>query len=166
MRRGEAVALNEQVTQEIQMSIRYDILRALVNNQVMMTAEELMAVCNVTDRKRMVNNIQQGITDKLITRHYDDVTHQTGYTVTALGSARLASAGIQYNGKSQAQNVAKATRYGLTIGEVREISDSLAFLDHLIGLPAAKNKINRAHRILERVLGKDAGIVYAQEDAA
>lgn len=145
-------------------SIRYDILQVLVN-QGMQTLDEILVHLK-SDRKRVVNNLQQCVTDRLVTRTYDDVTGMPGYTVTALGAARLNSAGMQFNGKTQAQNVAKATRYGLTIGEVRELNDSLAFLDHLIGLPAAKNKIGRAHKILERVLGKDAGLVYEQDDAA
>lgn len=151
------------------MSIRYDILRALVNNRVMMTIEELMEACNVTDRKRMVNNVQQGITDRLITRHYDDVTGQPGYTVTALGAARLNSAGIQYNRKPQAENVKASPlvkMYGLTMAEVEELADSIAFLDGLCGEPEAKDKIGRAHQILEKVLGNDAGRVYVHEDAA
>ncbi len=151
------------------MSIRYDILRALVNSRVMQTIEELMVECKVTDRKRMVNNVQQGITDRLITRHYDDVTGQPGYTVTALGAARLNSAGIQYNGKSQAENTAKSRplkTYGLTMAEVEELADSIAFLDGLCGEPEAKDKISRAHQILGRVLGSDAGFVYEQSKEA
>ncbi len=151
------------------MSIRYDILRALVNNRAMMTIEELMEACKVDDRKRMVNNVQQGITDRLITRHYDDFTGHPGYTVTALGAARLNAASQQYNGKSQAEITAKSVplkKYGLTIAEVEELADSIAFLDSLCDLQEAKDKISRAHQILERVLGKDAGLIYPQEDVA
>lgn len=151
------------------MSIRYDILRALVNSRVMQTVEELMESCNVTDRKRMVNNIQQGITDRLIARHYDDVTGHPGYTVTALGAARLSSAAIQYNGKSQAENTARPAllkTYGLTLLQLEEIADAIAFFDGLCDEKAAKDKISRAHQIIETALGDKAYLLYDQEQAA
>lgn len=57
--------------------------------------------------------------------------------------------------------------YFITVEEVYELADAIAFLDGLIGLPEAKNKISRAHQILEKVLGEDSGLVYAMDaDAA
>lgn len=89
--------------------------------------------------------------------------------VTALPKSRLNSAGIQYNGKSQAENVKASPlvkMYGLTMAEVEELADSIAFLDGLCGEPEAKDKISRAHQILGRVLGSDAGFVYEQSKEA
>lgn len=59
------------------------------------------------------------------------------------------------------------TYYYLTMTEVEELAGSIAFLDCLCGEPEAKDKISRAHQILERVLGADAHFLYGRdEDAA
>lgn len=58
--------------------------------------------------------------------------------------------------------------YGMTAEEIGEIAHLIGLLDHLVGSHQhdTKSAIDRAHATIERVLGPDAGHIYAQEAAA
>jgi DNA-binding PadR family transcriptional regulator len=89
------------------MGLRHDILAALAaKHPEIVTLDDLMDATGERDRARLVSNLKAAQADGLIEKTRDEVTNQPAYTLTPTGLARHTNGKQQFNGKTQAENLA------------------------------------------------------------
>jgi len=55
--------------------------------------------------------------------------------------------------------------YSVSLSTLETLANLISDMDANIDLPMGKAYVKRAHELIERILGADAGRVYCQEDA-
>lgn len=56
-------------------------------------------------------------------------------------------------------------RYGLSLGQIEDLADTLDTLNRLCDQPPAKDRIAHAHDVLAKALGRDADLLYTTPEA-
>ena len=138
------------------MSIRHTILN-LLNNNGLMTLDELQHASGETNRKRLLDNLKAAEADGLVEKKMDDVTRLPARQITDLGRQRIKAAKFSINGKNAAQNTAeskaKEIAAEIPLNETRtETSEDEAMP------PADANLLASANRMLHKRL---EGVAHA-----
>ena len=90
------------------MSIRHNILKILAEKGLL-TLDEVFDLSGERDRRRVSDNLQACVSDGLVARTKDDVTHSPVYQITEKGRQRLAE-GVGSMGGVSAMKRASASK--------------------------------------------------------
>ena len=132
------------------LSIRHATLHAL-DAYGILELDEIQEKVGEKNRKRLLDNLNAAIADKLIDRRKDDATHLPVYQITSLGKDRLKSGIGSKGGENAAKRAAKPAPVDSIPGDVGVVGKDADLGETVQEVVAADEQARMAQGMLEDI---------------